>query len=185
MCTQIHADSFIKKVIEAVKELIKYRPEKVGEFYFKNYLPPRLCHLDYEVPDGKAVVNDGVGKTLLFIIKRYGGKDDDKMTEILDRLFDENMTPAYVASILVATAKTMATLRAFRDEKGKKCKLPEPEPEDLGNKRIFFLPLLAIIDLFINMLLDNRKYAEDFARREKEWIDYVNFIFAPDSGVRH
>ena len=185
MCTRVHAKSFIKKMTDAVKKKIGHCPEVVGELYFKNYLPPMLCHLDHKVTDGRAVINDGIGKTLMFVLKRYDSTDDGKIEKLLDRVFDHNMTPAYVASVLIATTQAVIPNFAFAGPDGQIFCLPEPYPRDFGDKKIFFLLLVAIIDLFINMLIGNGGYAGDYARREEEWIDYVNFILVPDSETRH
>jgi hypothetical protein len=185
MCTRIHATSFIKKMTDAVKRQIKHQPDKVGELLFKNYLPPRLCHLDPKMADGQATINDGIGKTLMFIVRRYDDTGGGAIEQLLDRLFDENMTPSYVASILIAAVQVIVTEVRFTDAQGKKFNLPEPEKHDFGSKKIFFLPLLAMIDLIINMLLGNSNYADAYLKREKEWIDYVNFVLITGSETRH
>lgn len=155
MCMQTQGGGFARRVIEEMQRLVRVMPD-VGEISVNRMLPPKM-----ECPEEPVVV-DAIGSTVSRIRKGYNVLESDDFLE-------EKMTPQAIAQMIVKiTMELSEQLDMLK---------PALRSERLGETRVYFLLLNAVLALFLDKLA-GKVSTPEFDENIKRVQELVSFIAA-------
>jgi len=154
MCTEQHANGFVGRLIEEMRQLIVMNPE-VGSIYVNRVLPPRLG-----APPEEEIVN-AIGTTVCRL------RQEHPAVLLSDEFLEAKMTPKAVAETIVQAAIDLSRALA--------CLRPCSCPENFGSARVYFLLLNAVLALFFDKLagkVNTTEFSENI-KRVKDMVDFL------------